>query len=379
MRAVIVGGGVGGLTTGVSLQQGGMEASVFERETDLAKAQVGGAFTIYSNAMRPLTELGLADQVRESGSEIKRVELRSWDGKVYAARTLDPLVQRYGTPSIGISRTNIHRILTAALSPGSLTMGMECVGFMRAEDGVRVEFANGATEAGDILIGADGSRSVLRAIEFPDAQREYAGYTVWQGIGEDFEHERTPEDMLIIWYGRGLRLCLYHVGRGRPYWAALYTTPEGGRDPEGGSKPVVLDLFRGWQEPLESMIESTPDRAISRTDNFRGKPLDHWGTGRTTLLGDAAHATTIDVGQGACQAIEDAAALRKSLAEHDDPTTALRAYESRRIARTNEVMKVARRVGTVGQWRNPLLARFRGLFMGMGWDSHIRGLTSHED
>jgi 2-polyprenyl-6-methoxyphenol hydroxylase-like FAD-dependent oxidoreductase len=256
---------------------------------------------------------------------------------------------------------------------------MECVGLARTDDGARVEFANGATEAGDIVIGADGSGSVLRALEFPDAHREYAGYTVWQGIGENFEHEGTPEDMLIIWYGRGVRLCLYHVGRGRPYWAALYTTPAGGRDPAGGSKQAVLDLFRGWQEPLEAMIESTPDRAISRTDNFRGTPLDHWGTGRTTLLGDAAHATTIDVGQGACQAIEDAAALRRSLAEHDDPTAALRAYERRRIARTNEVMKVARRVGTVGQWRNPVLARLRGLFMGMGWDSHIRGLTSHED
>ena len=96
--------------------------------------------------------------------------------------------------------------------------------------------------------------------------------------------------MLVIWYGRGLRLCVYHVGRGRPYWAALYTTPEGGRDFGAESKRIVLDLYRGWQEPVEAMTESTPDNNISRTDNYLGIALDHWGTGRVTMLGDAAHA-----------------------------------------------------------------------------------------
>ena len=148
---------------------------------------------------------------------------------------------------------------------------------------------------------------------------------------------------------------------------------------EGASKQIVLELFRGWQEPLESLIESTPDRAISRMDNYGGTPLDHWGTGRETLLGDAAHPTTIDVGQGACQAIEDAAALRRALSEHDDPAQALRSYERRRIARTSEVMKVAWQVGTVGQWKNPLLARARAVFMGPGWDRHIRKLNAYVD
>jgi 2-polyprenyl-6-methoxyphenol hydroxylase-like FAD-dependent oxidoreductase len=379
VKAVIVGGGVGGLTAAVNLQQSGIEASVFEREADLSRAQVGGAFTLYSNAMRPLTEIGLGDTVRETGSVLHRVELRSWQGKVHAARTLEPLEERWQVPSVGMSRTNIHRILTSTIDSGTLTMGKECTGFTQDGDGVNAEFADGSTERGDILIGADGSRSKLRALQFPGFERKYAGYTVWQGIAEDFEHPGIPEDMLVIWYGRGLRLCMYHVGRGRPYWAALYTTEEGGRDPEGASKQIVLELFRGWQEPLESLIESTPDRAISRMDNYGGTPLEHWGTGRETLLGDAAHPTTIDVGQGACQAIEDAAALRRALSEHDDPTQALRTYERRRIERTSEVMKVAWQVGTVGQWKNPLLARARAVFMGPGWDRHIRKLNAYVD
>lgn len=379
VRAVIVGGGVGGLSAAVNLQQAGIEARVFERESDLTRAQVGGAFTMYSNAMRPLTQMGLGDQVCEAGSVIHRVELRSWSGKAHAARTLEPFVRRWGMPSVGISRTNLHRILIAALAPSSLRMGMECIGFNQDGEKATAEFAGGAKEQGDILVCADGSRSLLRRLQFPDAERKYAGYTVWQGIAENFEHDCIPADMLIVWYGRGLRLCVYHIGRGRPYWAALYTTPEGGRDPEGASKRIVLDLFRGWQEPLVAMIEATAESAISRMDNYGGMPLDYWGTGRVTLLGDAAHATTIDIGQGACQAIEDAAALRRALADHDEISAALRAYERRRIARTSEVMKVARRAGMVGQWRNPILARVRSLFLGPGWDSHVRALTAYTD
>jgi 2-polyprenyl-6-methoxyphenol hydroxylase-like FAD-dependent oxidoreductase len=377
VHAVIVGGGVGGLSTAVNLQQEGIEASVFERESDLARAQVGGAFTIYSNAMLPLTEMGVGDRVRASGSVIERVELRSWTGgKVYAARTLEPYVRRWGTPNVGISRTNLHRILAGALDSATLTRGMECVGFAQDGESATAEFANGTKQRSDILVGADGSRSLLRRLQLPHAERKYAGYTVWQGIAENFEHPNIPENTLIVWYGRGIRLCLYHVGGGRPYWAALYTTAEGGRDPQGRSKQVVLDLYRGWQEPIEALIDATPDGAISRMDNHGGTPLDRWGSGRMTLLGDAAHPTTIDIGQGACQAIEDAFTLRRALREHDDPAEALRAYERGRIARTNAVMKAAWRVGFVGQWRNPILARIRGVFLGAGWDSHVRTITS---
>ena len=184
--------------------------------------------------------------------------------------------------------------------------------------------------------------------------------------------------MLILWYGRGLRLCMYHVGRGRPYWAALYTTDEGGRDPEGQTKQVVLDLFRGWAEPIEAMIQATPDAAISRMDNYGGRPLDRWGDERWKLLGDAAHPTTIDVGQGACQAIEDAYWLMRSLETEPDVPSALAAYERRRIKRTNKIMKTAWRVGTVGQWTNPVLTTMRRYMMGLGWDAHIREITATE-
>jgi FAD-dependent urate hydroxylase len=372
VRAVIIGGGVGGLTTAYALAQAGVEPAVFEREPDLRRAQIGGAFTLYSNAMKPLTDLGLAPQVEAAGSVLKRVELRGRNGDVYARRTLDRLERRWGVPTVGSTRTNLHKILTAALGDGVVEMGAQCVGFDADGDGVTAKLADGREIRGDLLVGADGSRSTLRQLAFPQYERRYAGYTVWQGIPEHFEHKRIPEDTLIIWYGRGLRLCMYHVGRGKPYWAALYTTEEGGRDPEGQSKQVVLDLFKGWAEPIEAMIEATPDVAISRMDNYGGVPMDRWGSDRWTLLGDAAHPTTIDVGQGACQAIEDAYTLKQELERQPTVAAALSAYERRRIARTNRVMQTAWRVGWAGQWTNPVLAYLRRRFMGFGWDQHMR-------
>ena len=378
-RALVIGGGVGGLAAAVGLRQLDIDAAVFERAKNLQQAQVGGAFTMYSNAMRPLIELGLGSQVQAAGSVIERVQLRAWHGAVYAARDLSLLIRRWDAPTVGISRTNMHKILTGAVGEDVLRMDTECTGFEQDGNTVTANFANHPDERGDFLIGADGSRSLLRTQQFPDSERRYAGYTVWQGIAEDFEHERIPEDMLVIWYGRGLRLCLYHVGKGRPYWAALLTTPEGGRDPDNGSKEAARELFRGWQDPLEAMIDATPPEAISRMDNFGGVPLERWGTGRVTLLGDAAHPTTIDVGQGACQAIEDAFCLKQSLQAERDVPTALQAYERRRIDRTNKVMKLAWQVGSVGQWRNPVMIRVRRYFMGIGWDRHLRSLAAVED
>jgi 2-polyprenyl-6-methoxyphenol hydroxylase-like FAD-dependent oxidoreductase len=328
--------------------------------------------------MKPLEELGLAEQVRATGSVLERVQLRSRDGDVYVERTLEPLERKWATPTVGTTRTNLHKILTGALGEGVVEMGAECVGFDANGDAVTAKFADGRETTGDLLIGADGSRSTLRTLAFPKYERRYAGYTVWQGIPDDFEHEKIPEDMLVLWYGRGLRLCMYHVGRGRPYWAALYTTPEGGRDLAGQSKQVVLDLFRGWAEPIEALIEATPDVAISRMDNYGGVPLNRWGGERWKLLGDAAHPTTIDVGQGACQAIEDAYWLKRSLEQESSVPAALAAYERRRIKRTNKIMKTAWRVGTVGQWTNPVLTTARRLLMGTGWDVHIREITSTE-
>jgi 2-polyprenyl-6-methoxyphenol hydroxylase-like FAD-dependent oxidoreductase len=363
---VIVGGGVGGLTTALALRQVGVDSIVCEREVDLARAQVGGCFSVYSNGMRPLQELGLQEEMLKIGSVLKRSEVRTPTGRTLGVAGLEKLERRFAAPSVGASRTDTHRVLMAALGEGVVRMGAACNGFSQESDRVVATFADGSTEEGDILVGADGLRSTIRERQFGPQEARYAGYTVWQGIAEE-THEAWPTDSVVVCIGSGLRFVVYPVRDGRPYWAALLTTPQGGRDPERGSKQAVHDVFGGWFPAVRELIEQTPDSAISRMDNFGRDPIDRWGEGRVTLLGDAAHPTTINIGQGACQAIEDAYTLAECVRSEPDLVGALRRYEQRRVGRTAAIMKFAWQVGAVGQVANPVGVWGRRYFLKFGW------------
>jgi FAD-dependent urate hydroxylase len=369
-KAVIIGGGVGGLTAAIALRRVGVSSVICEREGDLTRAQVGGCFSLYANAMRPLQELGLGEQMLEIGSVLRVSEVRTSRGRSLGIAGLEGLERQFDAPSVGASRTDTHRVLTAALGDGGVRMGASCTGFKQDADGVTATFPDGSEERGDFLIGADGLRSTIRAQLLGAAEPKYAGYTVWQGIAER-PHDAFRGDAVTLCYGSGLRFVVYPVRDGRPYWAALLTTPMGGRDPEGRSKHAALELYRNWFPAVGELIEQTPDSAISRMDNFGRDPIERWGEGRVTLLGDAAHPTTINIGQGACQAIEDAFALGECLRKESDVVPALRRYERCRISRTAAMMQFAWRVGAVGQWANPVAVRVREQLLRVAWARFI--------
>jgi len=147
------------------------------------------------------------------------------------------------------------------------------------------------------------------------------------------------------------------------YWFATRNIPEGRGDGKMGRKGEVLDLFRGWHEPIEALIKTTEESAILRNDIYDQKPLHHWGEGRITLLGDAAHPMTPNMGQGACQAIEDAIVLAACLRNASDLEAALRAYEEERIKRTAAIVKRSWTIGRVAQWENLLACSIRNALL----------------
>jgi 2-polyprenyl-6-methoxyphenol hydroxylase-like FAD-dependent oxidoreductase len=222
-------------------------------------------------------------------------------------------------------------------------------------------FVAGGEERADILVGADGLRSKIRAALFGPEKPRYAGYTAWRAVVE-------PREELLPWgsgfesWGRGLRFGCAHIGRGRIYWFA--NAPEGAKDGPPGSptapKATLLRHFGCWRPPIGELIEATDDGTILRTDIYDREPLgERWGQGRVTLLGDATHPMTPNLGQGACQAVEDAVVLARCLQEGDATAEALRRYERSRYDRVAMVVRRSRRVGRVGQLENPLLCRLR--------------------
>lgn len=356
MKAIIVGGGIGGLTAAVALGRAGVEAVVFERAEELR--EIGAGITLWANAMKALEKLGLHDAVREAGGADLGGEIRSWRGGRISEITADQLRSSFGEANLAVHRADLQGALLAALPEGTVRLGAEFVGFTQDSAGVVARFADGSEERGDLLVGADGIYSSLRAQLFGRSAPRYGGYTAWRGVAYVGGGLVPGEVGLNVW-GRGSEFGLASIGRGRFYWFVTRNAPEGEAEDEAGRKREVLDLLRGWYEPTRAAVEATEGSKILRNDIYDRDPLERWGAGRVTLLGDAAHPMTPNLGQGACQAIEDAVVLAGCLGDGGEVVSSLRLYEARRIPRTADVVRRSRLVGRILQLENPLLCRLR--------------------
>ncbi|MGO9205640.1 MAG: FAD-dependent monooxygenase [Candidatus Limnocylindrales bacterium] len=368
-RALIIGGGIGGLCVAIALRRGGIEPRVFEQADSLR--EVGAGLTIWTNAVKVLRRLGVADTVMSSASITERFQLRTWRGDVLDETRPGDLGRRLGCPNLIVHRADLLRALASAVRPEAVTIGARCVGLEQDTEGVTACFADGVEHRGDFLIGADGLHSLVRERTLGDGRPRYAGYTCWRGLSA-FEGKALPLGLGFEAWGRGARFALQHCGPGRVFWYATRNAPEGSPDGPHGRQQDVLDTYAGWHEPIPTVIAATKAGEILKNDIVDRKPIRIWGRGRVTLLGDAAHPMTPNFGQGACQAIEDAVVLADRIAGASDVSAALRSYEARRIDRTAFITRASRRLGAAAQWENPLLCWLRDVITRSGV---VRGFT----
>jgi len=369
VRVAVVGAGIGGLTATIALRRVGAEVAIFERAQELK--EVGAGLLLAANAQKAFGKLGLRNAVGRLGTPASAGEIRSWRGEVLAGVPVTELEKRVGAASAAVHRADLQALLLRELGGPPPSLGSGCVGFEQDERGVMLFLADGREERADLLVGADGLRSIVRASLFGHEEPRYAGYTSWRAVAR-------PDGELLQWgegfesWGRGARFGCAHIGGGRIYWFATKNAPEGEKDgPVGspdGPKRALLGLFRSWHQPVGELVEATEEGAIRRDDIYDREPLKRWGQGRVTLLGDAAHPTTPNLGQGACLAVEDAVVLARCLeGQHHDGTRdvseALRRYEGLRRERAAEVVRLSRRIGRIGQLENPALRRLRDLVL----------------
>lgn len=358
MRAIIVGGGIGGLAAAVALRRANVEVVVLERAPELR--EVGAGVALWANATKVLRRLGLYEPVREAGAEIGG-EVRSWNGKKLFSFSATELRRRFGEANLAIHRADLHSTLLAALPESAVRLGAELLDF--EQDGRRVlaRFTDDREERGDFLVGADGLHSVVRAKALKDGPPRYAGFTAWRGIVEGADGI-LPEGVGLNVWGRGSELGLASLGRDRAYWYATRNAPEGEPEKPAGRREEVLEILerRGHcKDFFRPAVEVTEETNILRTDLYDRDPVRGWGTGRVTLLGDAAHPMTPSLGQGACQAIEDAAELADALVGTSSVPDALRFYERRRVGRTAAIVLRSRRMGRIMQSESPVICGLR--------------------
>jgi 2-polyprenyl-6-methoxyphenol hydroxylase-like FAD-dependent oxidoreductase len=353
LKALVVGGGIGGLATGIALRRVGIEPVVVEQARQLEA--VGAGLGLAANAVQALERLGVADAVRARGLRTDRLVALRADGR--------PLIDvpLAGREMLGVHRADLQDVLAGELRD-ALRLGVACRGFRDHGERVTMNLDKGEELEGEVLVGADGVRSGTRASLLHDGPPLYAGYTGWRAVAE-FEHDSLRGRMTESW-GRGVRFGLIPIGGGRLYWFVSESRPEPEAPLVPGRKEELAHLVRGWHEPIEAAIVSTPEEAISGTGIYWRKPVREWGRRRVTLLGDAAHPMTPDLSQGAAQALEDAVVLAASLRDAADPVSGLRAYEAARRDRTAQVVKRSHAAGRLAQASSVLGASFRNLLIG---------------
>jgi 2-polyprenyl-6-methoxyphenol hydroxylase-like FAD-dependent oxidoreductase len=342
-EAIVVGAGPGGLTAAIALRQAGIEATVFERRAALGDG--GSGLTLWPNAMDALDWLGLAGAVRAVSAPAHGIAIRSARGRVLDA-TGPEIMQRYFSGAgAALRRADLQDVLADALGREHVRVGARFEALEPRRDGLVARFADGTERRAALLVGADGMRSPVRQALVGDLRLRYSGYTVWRGV--------TPFALAeaggTLSMGRGAQFGLFPMRAGRVYWFASLTVAEQGSDI---GRDGLLDAFEGWHEPVGQVIAATDPETIVVTPIHDADPFPLRARGAVALVGDAAHPSTPGLGQGACQAIEDAVVLGRCLQSGNPVADALREYQRLRVHRTNAMTRQARRMGALGQWHS---------------------------
>lgn len=358
MRAVVVGAGVAGLTAGLALREAGVEVVVLERAGE--PKLVGTGLHLWTNALLALRRVGAEDAVRAAGVDLERSVFMTSKGRVLVDWPVGEVSRRLGAPTLGVLRPDLGRALLDAGGAALTRYGTTCTRFEQDDDGVTAQLQGQPAERADVLVGADGVDSAIRAQLLGPAPARYSGYAGWRAV---IDWDDEPVARFRTYAGRGCRFTCYPVAPGRLYWLATARVPAGGKDDPASLKDTLDQRYAGFADPVPAVIRATPLGAILRSDIVDRDPVDRWGEGRVTLIGDAAHPMTPNLAMGACTAVEDGIVLARHLAGEATPSTALRAYERERMKRTAPLTEQSRMLGRAGHWSNPAVCAVRDAVM----------------
>ncbi|GIH26165.1 monooxygenase [Acrocarpospora phusangensis] len=350
-HVVVVGAGIGGLTAAAALERKGWQVTVLERAPSIEP--VGSGLAIAPNALRALDTVGIGDHVRKLAAMQGQAGIRRADGRWLSRTSAEAATERYGDPTVLLLRASLVELLAGALAEGTIRLNTAVAEISQTADHAVVVTADGAELAADLVVAADGINSATRARIFPEHPGPaYAGVTSWRVLARG-SGLTTSES----WGGRGLVFGVAPLVDDLVYCYATATVPAG-QKAEGGELAELVRLFGDWHDPIPRLLAEADPAKVLRHDIYSlEQPLPAFHQGRIALVGDAAHAMTPNLGQGACQAIEDAIVLAH-LADANN-LESLDAYTAARLPRTTPILTRSRTICRMTSWRNPIAVTAR--------------------
>ncbi|WNF22367.1 FAD-dependent monooxygenase [Mesobacillus jeotgali] len=356
-RISIVGGGISGLSTAIALQRIGMQAEVYEKEKKILEPDTG--IILSGNAIRAFYIMGLGSKLRECGLDADGCLLKSDSGKTIAEFD-------YHAPShipnyLFIHRSELHRILADALLPGSFHLDKHMIDF-KTDESMTLFFEDGTLVESDCLISCDGAASQVRKKLFPDSSLVYSGFSCWRGILED--PPMKVEAYTETWGPRG-RFGIAPLTDNQVFWYALKKSSTENSDMQEWSPIDLLFNYFYYHEPIQEILENTPPDHIIYDNLYELKPLTPHHTGKILLLGDSAHASMPNIGQGASQAAEDAVYLAKWIRTEETIDKAFSQYETHRQERMKLIKEEMKLYGLAARIDFPGLCSLRNKLLQM--------------
>ena len=348
MKVIVVGAGVGGTSAGIALQGLGHEVVIYDQMRE--NRPVGAALSLWSNGVKVLNWLGLGAEVAALGGDMAdMVYLDGHTGETMCDFSLAPVTTQTGQKPSPVARADLQALLMERFGLDGIHLGKKLTGI--ADDGTRVTatFADGTTDTADMLIGADGARSIVRDYVQPEGAppiaREYSGYTNFNGLVpvSDTIGRATAWTTYVA---EGKRAAVMPIAGDRFYFWFDIPQPSGLAYDRGDLAPL-REAFGDWAPGVQELLAAIdPATSLNRVEIWDITPFDTWTKGRVAILGDAAHNTSPDIGQGACSALEDAFALGIAFATNTlSVADTLRRYAAMRVERAGELVLRARKRG----------------------------------
>jgi 2-polyprenyl-6-methoxyphenol hydroxylase-like FAD-dependent oxidoreductase len=361
MKINIIGAGIGGLMTAISLQRKGYEVEIYEAAAELRP--LGAGIIMASNALQIARRLGVAESIIQAGVPLQSFGIANHRGRPLQLMDIQAVKAKYGEPSVVIHRGNLQQILLKELASTSIQLGKRLASLEHLADGrVQARFENGSLTESDLLIGADGLRSATRRAIFGDTPLRYSSHTCWRGIlPHVIDH---PEQGLELWAKTGgKRIAMLQLSPTQVYFYYTEKRKPGFNVPVAERVAYLCEQLQEFPARYGQVMAKAKAEEIFHDDLYDLKPLPSWHQGRVVLIGDAAHATTPNMGQGGCQAVEDAWYLAEQLERYAEVEQAFQTFEALRRPKVEYVVRTSLMIGKLSNWGGALGYRLRNLLL----------------